>query len=114
MTISQFGNKTLLLHSHKKIIIQTMETALIIAQTVFYSVFSLAIIVVGILLAIATYHLVNIVRELEAISRNLHNMSDEAQEKIKDIIEKLSVLPILSFLIKKAKTKEKFPKSRKS
>jgi len=87
-----------------------METILMIAQTVFYLVSSLAIIVVGILLAIATYHLVNIVRELEAISRNLHNMSDEAQERLKDIIEKLSVLPILSFLIKKTKS----PKSRKN
>lgn len=83
-----------------------METALMISQIIFYSVFSLAIIIIGFLLAITTYHLVNIVKELEAISKNLHDASDEAKDKIKDIVERLSDLPFLSFLLKKRKTKK--------
>jgi len=90
-----------------------MENILTISQIIFYSVFSLAIIVLGFLTAIISYHLVNIVKELEAISKELHDASGEAKEKIKDIIEKLSSLPILSFLLNKKKTKDNPQKGRK-
>jgi flagellar motor component MotA len=90
-----------------------MENILIISQIIFYSVFSLAIIVLGFLMAVVTYHLVNIVKELEKISRDLHEASGEAKEKINDIIERLSSLPILSFLLNKTKTKEEPQKGRK-
>jgi flagellar motor component MotA len=90
-----------------------MENILTISQIIFYSVFSLAIIVLGFLMAIIAYHLVNIVKELEAISKELHDASGEAKEKIKDIVEKLSSLPILSFLLNKTKTKDSPQKGRK-
>jgi hypothetical protein len=90
-----------------------MENILIVSQIIFYSVFSLAIIVLGFLMAVISYHLVNIVRELEMISRELHDASGGAKEKIKDIIEKLSSLPLLSFLLNKTKVKEEPKKGRK-
>jgi flagellar motor component MotA len=90
-----------------------MENILIISQIIFYSVFSLAIIVLGFLMAVVAYHLVNIVKELEVISKELHDASGEAKEKIKDIIERLSSLPLLSFLLNKTKTKEGNQKGRK-
>ena len=77
-----------------------METALVLSQTVFYLVVSAAIIVVGILSAVVAYHLMRIAKELEAISQNFREMSDEAQERIRDIIERLAGLPILSFLLR--------------
>lgn len=77
-----------------------METALIFAQTVFYLTVSLAIIAVGILGAILIYHLTRIARELEELSRNLNNASSEAGERINDIIDRLSDLPILSYFLK--------------
>jgi len=90
-----------------------MENILIISQIIFYSVFSLAIIVLGFLMAVIAYHLVNIVKELEVISRELHDASGEAKEKIKDIVERLSSLPVLSFLLNKTKIKEEPQKGRK-
>jgi hypothetical protein len=89
-----------------------MENILIISQIIFYLTFSLAIIVLGFLTAIIAYHLVNIVKKLEIISEELHDASGEATEKIKDIIERLSSLPFLSFLLNK-KTKGEAKKGRK-
>ena len=90
-----------------------MENILTISQIIFYSVFSLAIIVLGFLTAIVAYHLLNIVKELEIISKDLHDASGEAKEKIKDIIERLSSLPVLSFLLNKKKTREESKKRPK-
>lgn len=90
-----------------------MENALIVSQIIFYSVFSLAIVVIGFLMAVIAYRLVKIIKELEIISKNIHDTSDEVRERVKDVLEKLSSLPILSSLLNKTKTKEKDPKSRK-
>jgi len=84
-----------------------MENILIISQIIFYSVFSLAIIVLGFLMAVVAYHLVHIVKELEEISKELHDASGEAKEKIKEIVERLSSLPVLSFLLNKTKEQSK-------
>jgi len=78
-----------------------METTLIVAQIVFYFTVSAAIIVVGILCAMVTYRLVRIARELEELSRNLNHASSEAGERINDVIDKLSDVPILSYFLKK-------------
>ncbi|MDO8516231.1 MAG: hypothetical protein Q7S28_03210 [bacterium] len=81
-----------------------METALIFAQTLFYFTVSLAIIAIGILSAIVTYHLIHIARELEELSRKLNDASSEAGERINDIINRLSDLPILSYFLKTRST----------
>lgn len=78
-----------------------METALIFAQTVFYLTVSVAIIVIGVLGVVVMYHLIRITRELEELSRNLKNASSEAGERINDIIDRLSDLPVLSYFLKK-------------
>lgn len=78
-----------------------MLEALIFAQTVFYLAVSLAIIVIGVLCAIAAYHLVRITKELEEISRNLRSASSAAGERINDIIDRLSDLPVLSYFLRK-------------
>ena len=87
-----------------------MIAALIISQTLFYFVVSAAIIVCGILCAMVTWHFVHIARELEEITKNFHNASDEAYERINDIIDRLSALPILSYFLtpkKRADSKSK-------
>ena len=78
-----------------------METTLIVSQIIFYSVTSLAIILIGILFSIEMYHLICMTKELKTIVRDFHNLTNETQERIKDIAERLSNLPILSFLFKK-------------
>ncbi|MDO8523248.1 MAG: hypothetical protein Q7S12_03140 [bacterium] len=80
-----------------------MITALILAQTVFYITVSTAIIAVGIFCAVVAYHLIHITRELEGLSRNLNQASSEAGERINDIIDRLSDLPVLSYFLEKGR-----------
>ena len=79
-----------------------MNTALIFSETVFYLTVSIAIIVVGVLFSILTYHLIRISKELEKLSHNLNHASSEAIDRINDIIDRLSELPILSYFLKRA------------
>ncbi|MDO8504327.1 MAG: hypothetical protein Q7S36_00540 [Candidatus Liptonbacteria bacterium] len=84
-----------------------METALILSQTLFYFVVSTAIMVLGVLFAIVIYHLINIAKELEKISNDFHDISGEAKERLREIIERLSELPILSYFLKRPRYPEK-------
>ncbi len=77
-----------------------MEGALIISQTIFYFVVSIAIIVIGILSGIVVYHLVCITKELKKVAENFHEASDEAAERVRELIDRLSGLPFLSFLFR--------------
>jgi hypothetical protein len=78
-----------------------MTTTLIFAEIIFYFTVSLAIIAVGILCATVVYYLVRLARELEEISHNMKLASNEAGERINYILDKLSILPVLSFFLKK-------------
>ena len=95
-------------------------SALIFAQTIFYFVASLAMIVLGTLAAIVIYYLIRLAKNLNdfsgdlnlalkevkddftknfnAISSNLNQSSEEIMEKIKFAMERISNLPILSLL----------------
>ena len=77
-----------------------MEIVLMLSQIIFYLVVSAAIMILGIIVGVATYHLIRIAKELEAISRNFRDMSDDADVKIREIIERLAELPILSFFLR--------------
>ena len=90
-----------------------MFTALIFSETVFYLTVSIAIIAVGILFAIFTYHLIRIARELEELSLNLNHGSSEAMKKINDMIDRLTEIPILSYFLKKRESKHESSKGRK-
>jgi hypothetical protein len=76
--------------------------ALIFAQTVFYLVFSLLIIVTLILGVLVSYYLVRIAKNLNKLSEDLNLASEEVKENVKEIMERLSSLPFLSFLLKKS------------
>lgn len=78
-----------------------MESALILSETVFYFTASAAIIAIGVLCAIIAHHLLRIARELEALSLNFHEVSSEVGERIRDIVNRLSDLPILSYFLKR-------------
>lgn len=78
-----------------------MIIALLLAQTIFYFVVSLAIIVVGILCAVVAYHLIHIAKELEVLSQNLTDASSDAIEQVNDVIDRLSALPILSYFLRR-------------
>lgn len=91
-----------------------MIATLIFAQTLFYFTVSFAIIAVGVFCAVVAYHLIRITRELEGLSRNLNQASSEAGERINDIIDRLSDLPMLSYFLKKRRTLHEGKRSRKS
>jgi hypothetical protein len=78
-----------------------MDTTLMFAQIAYYLTVALAVTVVGVLCSIVTYRLVRIARELEGLSRNLHEASTEVGEQIRDVVERLSDVPILSFFLRK-------------
>jgi len=78
-----------------------METTLIFAQTVFYLTVSLAAIAIGIFSVIIMCQVIRLVREIKKISSNLNYASSEVAERIKNIIDRFSVWPILSFFLKK-------------
>ena len=71
-----------------------------LAQTIYYFAASLAIIILGVLCAVVSYHLIRITKHLRHISDNLDDASDEFKERIENIIERLSSLPILSYFLK--------------
>lgn len=102
--------------------------ALILAQTIFYFVASLAIIVLGTLSALVIYFLVQLAKNLSDtsynldlavtqlkdtakqnlndLSSNLSQGSEEILEKIKNLLDKFSNLPLLSLFLKKTTNKK--------
>ena len=92
-----------------------METALLIGQILFYFTVSVAIIVGGVFFAIIAYYLMKTARNLEALSKNLHAASEEALERINEVIDRLSDLPGVSFFLRrKVSRREKEKGSKKS
>lgn len=75
--------------------------ALILAQTVFYIVFSIAIFTLSILLGIVAYYFIGIAKHMRKVSERVDNASEEVREQIEGIIEALEKLPFISFLFKK-------------
>ena len=90
-----------------------VENALILSQTIFYFSASVAIIVIGIIFSVGTYHLTVIVKELEAITRDIHDFTGDAEERIRDILERLSHVPLLSFFLKRKKRESSKPERKK-
>lgn len=86
--------------------------ALIFAQTVFYLTFSLLIIVLLVSAVLVSYYIVRIAKNLNKLSDDLHQASEEVRENIKEIMERLSSLPFLSFLLKKSENKTGSKKGR--
>ncbi len=78
-----------------------MNLALIISQIFFNFTVALTIIFFGILCSVVVYHLIMIVKELEKLSKNINHASAELAERIGDIIDRLSELPILSYFLGK-------------
>ncbi len=86
--------------------------ALIFAQTIFYLVISLLGVVFGVLFAIMAYYLVRIAKHIDKISNNLDEASGEVKENVKEIISKLSVLPLFSLFFKNRTGNNKSDKKR--
>lgn len=84
-----------------------MENILMISQIVFYILASFAILVLGTLCIILLYRVNRITKEVKGLVRDLKDVSYEAQERIKMISERLSILPFLSALFKPKKSHKK-------
>jgi ABC-type spermidine/putrescine transport system permease subunit II len=78
----------------------TFAELLIVAQTLYYLVVSLAIMVLGALLIVIAYHLIHITRHLRNISDDLDEASDELKNRIEVIIQNLATLPIFGYFLK--------------
>gem|GEM_PF-6084156 len=82
-------------------------SALILAQTLYYFAASLAIIIFGALLGMMAYYLIQIARQMQNLSENLNQASDEIKENIGEIFDNLSRIPLLSFLFKENKDEQR-------
>lgn len=78
-----------------------MQTALMVSQILFYFVFSLTIIVLGVLLSITAFQVIKIVKELQKISKNFETTTQKIGSQIEDVITNLRNIPFLSFFLKK-------------
>lgn len=74
---------------------------LVFAQTLYYLVVSVAIIVLGTLFVVIAYYLISIAKHLGHISDNLDDTSGDLKKRIEEIVERLSSLPILSYFLKR-------------
>jgi len=63
---------------------------LIISQTIFYLVSSLAILVVGVLLVIVIYYLICILRDTKNITDDVNQTYNKIKKNIKKIISSFS------------------------
>ncbi len=82
-----------------------MEATLIFSEIVFNFVVSIAVVTAGVLLVLVALPLIRIGKELEQLSSNLNQASFDAAERINDIIDRFSELPIFSFFLKKRSQK---------
>lgn len=87
-------------------------SVLTFSEILFNLTASIAIIVIGVLIAVAVYHLMHITKKLRHIADNLSDISDNTKEAIEEIIDNLSNLPILSFFMKGKGKKESKSKGR--
>ncbi len=78
-----------------------METTLIFSEIVYYLTISIVVITLGAFCAAILFYFLKMVQELEGLSHNLKSASSEVGERINDIIERLSALPVFSYLLKK-------------
>ncbi len=83
------------------------------AQTIFYLTTSVAIIVVGVLMAIVAYRLISIMRHLDNISQSLDDSTYEFKSRFIGMLEKLEELPFLSYLFKRKTKDEEEEKPRR-
>ncbi len=74
-----------------------METALILSQIFFYFFITVTIIVVGVFLSIIAYRLIELTKEVKALT-------EDAANGVQDFIERIAELPILSFLLRRKRT----------
>lgn len=86
---------------------------MVFSQIVFYSVFSLVAIIIGVLLIIFIYYLISLTKDLKDIVENFQDASKKTGEKIKEIINALSQIPILSLFLNKKNNYKIFKKGRK-
>ena len=86
---------------------------LLIAQIIFYLVFSLAIIIFSILTLALLYNFIRIEKNIRKISENLESASGEIKENLESLIGKIIALPLLSFFLKKMSAKGRRKSSNK-
>ncbi len=86
----------------------SMEQVLMFSQTLFYFVASFAIVVLGAILCVIAYYMVQIGGRISKISENVEKSSAEVRENIAELFDKLAEIPFISsFLFRKGRRREK-------
>jgi len=80
---------------------------LVVSQIIFNFVATLAILVVGVLFGVVAYELIKVVKSIQKFFQSIHEKSAQIHQRFEEMVATASVLPFISRLFKKKKSKEK-------
>ena len=82
-----------------------MENALMLSQTIFFSIFSLVLLAFFAFLVLSAFLMVKIFREVQGAVRKVRELSEETKQKMREISNKFYFLSIVDFFISKLRGK---------
>lgn len=79
----------------------------ILKSDIFFFISSVSVVVLTILLSIGVFYLIKILRDFSKISETLNQTASDIGEKVKNMQEDISKIPIIGFLFKSKQKKNK-------
>lgn len=79
----------------------------ILKSDIFFFISSVSVVVLTILLSIGVFYLIKILRDFSQISETLNQTASDIGEKVKNMQEDISKIPIIGFLFKSKQKKNK-------
>lgn len=80
-----------------------MQTALILSQITLNFSIAFVIIALGVFLVVLFSQVVRIIKTLERFVENVSHASGDIMDQVREIIERFSAVPLLSFFLRKRK-----------
>jgi predicted transcriptional regulator len=79
----------------------------ILKSDIFFFISSISVVVLTILISIGVFYLIKILRDFSKISETLNQTASDIGEKVKNMQEDISKIPIIGFLFKSKQKKNK-------
>ena len=79
----------------------------ILKSDIFFFISSISVVVLTILISIGVFYLIKILRDFSKISETLKQTASDLGEKVKNMQEDISKIPIIGFLFKSKQKKNK-------
>ncbi len=79
----------------------------ILKSDIFFFISSISVVVLTILISIGVFYLIKILRDFSKISETLNKTASDIGEKVKNMHEDISKIPIIGFLFRSKHKKNK-------